>query len=520
MIYNPFAYNPSACNSALQYAPPPLPKVSQNVEQCNLISPIQTLPKQPHIVQPKPMGVHAQQSNSAYPMIQGFILVDRNTISPPLYACAGSARSINRVDLMDPYQTGNWISTLGRFKGWKEGEIYAKSFRDNSITGLQLRELNSKMLEEQLGMSDSGHRKELLSIIKTLFIGFPHQGSNSVIPAPQPLIASAMGSACGSEHIASIQTPQPSDIDYGIKSYHPSPLSSVRRFGESDGESTYSHVSATPCPTDQLYPNLMLDPSNREWTADTAYSADVEGNGLSMTTMDDGLGMTTMAARKSYEVWSEASGSIRGGEATRSMRGETARSTRSEGIRSMPRETVGSVQCEPTGSVRREPSGASSIRSTRRSSCKKLILILRPDQIQDDASVIRQRFRFFDVTVTPVEGSDDSYLLAFKDSQMAQAAFNQADKIGYKLVKKWPLRPNPKRPIEYRSLHALQIREGKAFSGKEKGILKAGETVTVNQLKGRRARLIKEVDGEIKSIGWVSVHTQEGHDLLVQVAEL
>lgn len=119
-----------------------------------------------------------------------------------------------------------------------------------------------------------------------------------------------------------------------------------------------------------------------------------------------------------------------------------------------------------------------------------------------------------------MEGSDNSYLIAFPKSEMAQAAYNKADEIGYKLAKKWPARPNPSNPIEYISMADLKIREGKAFSGQMVGTLKKDETVTVNQLKGRRARLIKEVAGKIKVIGWVSVHSESGDPLLVQVSEL
>jgi len=489
--YNPFVYNPTAYNLAPQYTPQPSPQESQYVEQSNLICPIQTIPELPHIVQPKPMELPAEQSNLAYPMVQGFIIVDRSTISPPLVDCAAVTRTITRVDLMDTEQTGKWVHFYGWSKGWQEAETYAKSFRENCITGKTLQELNSKMLEEQLGMSDSSHRMELLSTIRSLFPGFPPQVSNSAIPAPQPLVASTMGSMCGSENIASIQT---QTSDYPLKNCLPSPICSFRRHGESDCESSYSYVSST-CTTDQLYPspvNFMSESGYREQTAETAYSTNVEGSGLttmdsslSMTTMGTGLGMTTMAARKSHEV--------------RSL------------------ENNGSMNGSINGSMN------GSIRSTRRASYKKLILTLQPNQVHQDLDCIRNRFKeFYDVvTVTSVEGSDGSYQIAFEDCAEAADAFYKAEEIGYKLAKKWPARPNPNNPIKYRSMRELKIRSGKAFSGKVVGALKKDETVTVNQLKGRRARLIKEVKGgEPVVIGWVSVHSLDGVPLLVQEAEL
>jgi len=499
--YNPYVYNLTYYNLTPQYTLQPSPQVSKYVEQSNLICPIQTIPQLPHIVQPKPMELHAEQSNSAYPMVQGF-MVDRNTIYPPLFHCPGAAVSICCVKQMNEEQTGNWVRTYGMSKGWKEADTYAKSFRDNSITGNSLEDLNSKLLEEQLGMSDSGHRMELLSTIRSLF-PVPPQGSISVIPAPQPLVASTMGSTCGSGYnIASMQT-QTSEIPF--KNFLPSPICSARRLGESDGESSYSCVSST---CDQLYPspsNYMSESGYREQSAETAYSANVEGGGLSMTTMDNGLGMTTMASRKSHEVHSL--------EINRYIN------------RSINGSTNGSINGSTSGSINGPINGSSnrSIRSTRRPSYKKLSLKLEPNQVHQDIDCIRTRFKeFYDVvTVTPVEGSDDSYQIAFEDCAVAQDAFYNAEEIGYKLTKKWPKRPNPSTPIKYRSMKKLTIRSGKAFSGPEVGYLPKDETVIVNQLKGRRARLIKEVKGEAPEvIGWVSVHSLNGEPLLVQEAEL
>merc|ERR550534_1848179 len=114
--YNPFVYNSTAYILTPHCTPQPAPQEPQYVEQSNLVCPIHTIPEQLHTVQPKPMELHAGQSNSAYPVIQGFIVVDRNTISPRLDNRTDVARSITRVDLMDVDQTGNWLSNYGRSK--------------------------------------------------------------------------------------------------------------------------------------------------------------------------------------------------------------------------------------------------------------------------------------------------------------------------------------------------------------------------------------------------------------------
>jgi len=55
------------------------------------------------------------------------------------------------------------------------------------------------------------------------------------------------------------------------------------------------------------------------------------------------------------------------------------------------------------------------------------------------------------------------------------------------------------------------------------GSLPVHEIVTVNQIKGKRARLIDVINGEVTIRGWVSTHRGCGESreiLLAQVCEL
>jgi len=149
---------------------------------------------------------------------------------------------------------------------------------------------------------------------------------------------------------------------------------------------------------------------------------------------------------------------------------------------------------------------------------KELLLTLRPDQIAQGIKIEHLRSLFegfgYKVIIHSLKDKKDSYSLEFTDRIEAQRALADP-KIEYKLVKKRPLRPSPTCPIQFKALHALRIRTGKALTGRVVGVVKKNELVTVNQVKGRRARLMYiDKDGKKWNRGWVSVHTSEGKPLL------
>jgi len=149
---------------------------------------------------------------------------------------------------------------------------------------------------------------------------------------------------------------------------------------------------------------------------------------------------------------------------------------------------------------------------------KELLLTLRPDQIAQGIKIEHLRSQFedfgYNVTIYSLKDKKESYSLEFTDRKEAQRALADP-KIGYKLVKKRPLRPSPTCPIQFKALDDLRIRTGKALTGRVVGVVKKNELVTVNQVKGRRARLMFiDKEGKKGNRGWVSVHTSEGKPLL------
>jgi len=145
----------------------------------------------------------------------------------------------------------------------------------------------------------------------------------------------------------------------------------------------------------------------------------------------------------------------------------------------------------------------------------ELILTLRPGQCDGD---ICSRFYEFNYTVkiAPLENKPDSYIVKFPDKMMAEKALAEAPMIGYKLVKKRRPRPSPRCPIMFKALRRLKMRSGKAFSRDVLGWINKDDLVIVNQVKGRRARLMFVENGEISNLGWVSLHTSNGDQLLEQ----
>jgi len=146
---------------------------------------------------------------------------------------------------------------------------------------------------------------------------------------------------------------------------------------------------------------------------------------------------------------------------------------------------------------------------------RKLFLTLSADQVAQETGIedIRSRFQMFNYTVKILKSDrPDSFVILFPGRTTAQKALVEMNAIGFKLVKKRPPRPSPSFPVMFRALSSLKIRRGKALSAEIIGQVKQGDDVMVNQVKGRRARLMSVQNGENR--GWVSVHTETGRQLL------
>jgi len=383
-------------------------------------------------------------------------------LSPPSYHPSGASFAVTSVEQMTVDQTANWIKTFGRYHGWAQTELYAESFKNQSITGAVLKELTPEMLEFSLGMINQRCQQELLSAIQRLY-------PNTRVQRGPKL-----------PYFTEVQVPESS-------------CGSVNQSGRNSVESYYESNNSYLVSVQSKLTDKCRQTEYSDMMSMSAYSQ--RSFGASYTPSE------------SYFGSEEFSGSMVTSVGKNHDRMEVAMfdgKTRDEYLQE--EEAL--------------------LRGSRTLKCRKLLLILQDDQVVSDTSAmqsIRARFQELEiqVQVLPMHDKRYAYTLVFPTYQCAEEVLLRAGEIGYKLQKKWPPRPTPRRPLKYKSLAVLKIRTGKSLSSDVVGILNKGEIVKVNQVKGRRARLIQEQEsGEAVTMGWVSIHEKDGFSLLRQLGDL
>jgi len=84
-------------------------------------------------------------------------------------------------------------------------------------------------------------------------------------------------------------------------------------------------------------------------------------------------------------------------------------------------------------------------------------------------------------------------------------------------VKGGSKRARPGNHIAYKALHKVTIQKGKAFSSCIVGQLVENSIVLINQIKGRRGRIVlRKPSGELVVIGWVPLFTIKGQQLMAK----
>jgi len=168
---------------------------------------------------------------------------------PPVHHPPNSRISMTRADNMTVEQTAEWVRTLARYNSWAEADEYAKIFAESSISGFLLQKLTNKILKEDLGIAKSGHRLEIMSVIKCLF------------PKNAP-----------SKHFAELNTPQQyetmaesegdtgliEDIESSIPTRSPS-VSSIMVYAQSNGDVETIEPSSSKKPSLAVHTSLCKD---------------------------------------------------------------------------------------------------------------------------------------------------------------------------------------------------------------------------------------------------------------------
>jgi len=147
-----------------------------------------------------------------------------------------------------------------------------------------------------------------------------------------------------------------------------------------------------------------------------------------------------------------------------------------------------------------------------------LILSLSPDQKVSFQGTDQLKRRFaefnYNIKILPTSSKPDSYIIIFDDEQNALKALSQSKAIGYNLAKYGNRQPSPRNLVRFKALIKLKVRAGMSFKDRKIGLLKKNQIVTVNQVEGRRARVIFFQDKELMNSGWVSLHSETGTTFL------
>jgi len=385
-------------------------------------------------------------------------------VSPPCCHPSGASFNATPVQEMTVLQTANWIKTFGRYHGWTEVESYVQSFLDNSISGVLLEDLTPEMLEFSLGIKNHQHQRELLSAIRYLY-------PNSRIR----------------------NTPQFQKSLTGIQ---------ILESSYSNATSSAYCQSETECGSEYGSTNSFLISSQSDNLDEI----------IQMECSDMSESGYSLSQKSSVPSYIESDSDIKISECS---------TDKLSIVHNSPDEDVVMVDRE----TRKESQSVTPSKVCRPFRCRKLLLVLRQHEVEQNCcslESIQSRFQELEIKVEVElnQTKPNTYTLAFPNYEKAEEILSRSDEIGYKITKKYPPRPNPKRPLKYKSMAKLDIRAGKSLSGDIIGKLKKGEIVTVNQVKGRRARLIREMEsGGVETIGWVSLHEKNGVNLLKQLGD-
>jgi len=118
----------------------------------------------------------------------------------------------------------------------------------------------------------------------------------------------------------------------------------------------------------------------------------------------------------------------------------------------------------------------------------------------------------YNIEVVRSREKDNSYILVFDNEEKALKANAQFKTSRYQLSKYYPRRPSRDYHVSFKVLSPITVRVGKSLTSSRIGVLEKNDIIRVNQVKGRRARIISSQNG--RQGGWVSLHGEKGERLL------
>jgi len=403
-------------------------------------------------------------------------------------------------------ETSIWVWTFSYHKGWDEAAVYAENFQEQEITGPLLSHLDHNALEQSMKITNPLHRAELLSAIHYLF---------SWSPCLYPNVASEVQTSASSP-------PNFCGIMYPVQLVN-NPGSSVY----DSRDSLSSFVSQTDCESSVLTTPAPWRPLNRR----SECGSNISNITCLLSTVGDRSDCDTSVALSQNgsfgtELFSQVqtdTSVVSDSEYCRRISGAGYMDVEGWGMSSksleyskqrMHHSNTNDIQMADKSALA-VPNGHSKPFSDKKDRSVNLKLTLEPDQVSkngdtDITDEIRSWFVNLDssVTVKSMEDEGNIYTIIFQDVNAANEALKFRHK-GLKIRKEYPPRPCPTNHVKYVALADLIVRRGKSFRGNlYMGVVEKGESVWVDQVKGRRARVMNR--------GWVSLYTTDGTPLLIQ----
>jgi len=222
----------------------------------------------------------------------------------------------------------------------------------------------------------------------------------------------------------------------------------------------------------------------------TAFSSDSSESNLQKLPM--------VRARRSFFV--EPSIALKGVSDNRKTLTKSGTGTKSSYADLVKVRAMASTICSSTSSETSCTTGFSNMTISKESP-KSLLLTLPLNQVVRTGNIRSNFLKFkFAVRVEPLK-KQSCWLIIFQSIEEAKRALSLSRQIGYNLQPyandepRKLMRPTPRNPIDYRVLSKVTIRSGKSLHGDIVGELYKNKIVTINKIKGRRARIIKKCSG-------------------------
>jgi len=467
----------------------------------------------------------------------------------------------------------NWVYQLACSKSWGNEHYLSNLFRKNEIDGIKIAQLDNENLKNTMQIQKLGHRLVIIKEVKSAALGYVQQWDSGAF-----LTGSDLGSQCSNweytRRSASVSN-QGSQLsnwegkisDGGgrdtpgvnmkfrkcaVRRHEKYPVHSSRSF--SDGYSpkckprnyqrSRRHFRGRPGP--------KAGRNQRERDAGRRYQEKKSFRSRRRSPPTNSFTLGTRAVGNSREEmrWvSPATGDIyqRDTESTSLPPPRTEQDDEKlvlAGMRKSRKSEIAPAaerkqnDCEPLTASSDDGTSiprASSLSCSSRGNTKRICPSQRPSDVKllltyqeseerwTDIADLHKRFRNFgyEVQIKSVY-EKPQYEIWFPDAQSAEEAYEKRAQLGYNLEKlnveqdkPRTHRPSPKHPSTFKVICPTAVTTGKKLKSKFVRNLEEGEVVLVNQLKKRRARIIRSNVEDPEVIGWVSTHSEEGKQLLV-----